>query len=169
MWNERFNKEFKEESKKETNEKSKNELKKELFGDEFYEEMEPEKRLEIFQKNIESDNNKELRECLWTARYGKRKPKKDLFIGYLMEMKYISESGSTDVGGAKRKKLCKIINNLCIDNYEILSEEQRGILKNELKNTFKKFIQVSREGRGFTSAVFGLGQLSDEGIAKKDS
>ena len=62
-----------------------------------------------------------------------------------MEMKYISESGSTDVGGAKRKKLCKIINNLCIDNYEILSEEQRGILKNELKNTFKKFIQVSRE------------------------
>ena len=63
MWNERFNKEFKEESKKETNEKSKNELKKELFGDEFYEEMEPEKRLEIFQKNIESDNNKELREC----------------------------------------------------------------------------------------------------------
>ena len=131
MWNERFNKEFKEESKKETNEKSKNELKKELFGDEFYEEMEPEKRLEIFQKNIESDNNKELRECLWTARYGKRKPKKDLFIGYLMEMKYISESGSTDVGGAKRKQLCKIINNLCIDNYEI------------------------------------LGQLSDEGIAKK--
>ena len=129
--------------------------------------MEPEKRLEIFQKNIESDNNKELRECLWIARYGKRKPKKDLFIGYLMEMKYISESGSTDVGGAKRKQLCKIINNLCIDNYEILSEEQRGILKNELKNTFKKFIQVSRGGRGFTSAVFGLGQLSDEGIAKK--
>ena len=84
-----------------------------------------------------------------------------------MEMKYISESGSTDVGGAKRKQLCKIINNLCIDNYEILSEEQRGILKNELKNTFKKFIQVSRGGRGFTSAVFGLGQLSDEGIAKK--
>ena len=121
----------------------------------------------FFQKNIESDNNKELRECLWTARYGKRKPKKDLFIGYLMEMKYISESGSTDVGGAKRKQLCKIINNLCIDNYEILSEEQRGILKNELKNTFKKFIQVSRGGRGFTSAVFGLGQLSDEGIAKK--
>ncbi|MFR6562003.1 MAG: hypothetical protein ACLUR5_08440 [Eubacterium ventriosum] len=40
-------------------------------------------------------------------------------------MKYISESGSTDVGGAKRKQLCKIINNLCIDNYEILSEEQK--------------------------------------------
>ena len=60
MWSERFNKEFKEESKKETNEKSKNELKKELFGEDFYEEMEPEKRLEIFQKNIDSDNNKEL-------------------------------------------------------------------------------------------------------------
>ena len=104
--------------------------------------MEPEKRLEIFQKNIESDNNKELRECLWTARYGKRKPKKDLFIGYLMEMKYISESGSTDVGGAKRKQLCKIINNLCIDNYEILSEEQRGILHYSLPALLPEGFQI---------------------------
>ena len=40
-------------------------------------------------------------------------------------------------------------------------------LQKLFNNTFKKFIQVSREGRGFTSAVFGLGQLSDEGIAKK--
>ena len=30
-----------------------------------------------------------------------------------------------------------------------------------------KFIQVSRGGRGFTSLVFGMGQLSEEGIAKK--
>ena len=92
MWSERFNKEFKEESKKETNEKSKNELKKELFGEEFYEEMEPEKRLEIFQKNIESDNNKELRECLWTARYGKRKPKKPEQYPHQMKTRWVKIS-----------------------------------------------------------------------------
>ncbi len=73
MWSERFNKEFKEESKKETNEKSKNELKKELFGEDFYEEMEPEKRLEIFQKNIDSDNNKETTRMLMDSKIWKKK------------------------------------------------------------------------------------------------
>ena len=37
----------------------------------------------------------------------------------------------------------------------------------EMKNVFLKFIETSKNGRGFTSAVFGLGQLSDEGVAKK--
>ena len=32
---------------------------------------------------------------------------------------------------------------------------------------FLKFIEVSRGGRGFTSLVFGMGQLSEEGIVKK--
>ena len=41
------------------------------------------------------------------------------------------------------------------------------ILADELYNVFLKFIQVSRGGRGFTSLVFGMGQLSEEGIAKK--
>ena len=39
--------------------------------------------------------------------------KKDLFIGYLMEMKYISESGSTDVGGAKKKNSCARLLIIC--------------------------------------------------------
>ena len=36
-----------------------------------------------------------------------------------------------------------------------------------MKNVFLKFIEVSRGGRGFTSLVFGMGQLSEEGIVKK--
>ena len=32
---------------------------------------------------------------------------------------------------------------------------------------FLKFMEVSRDGRGFTSLVFGMGQLSDEGVVKK--
>lgn len=48
------------------------------------------------------------------------------------------------------------------------SEEcYQQILLEELYNVFLKFIQVSRGGRGFTSLVFGMGQLSEEGIAKK--
>lgn len=46
-------------------------------------------------------------------------------------------------------------------------ERYQKILEDELYNVFLKFIQVSRGGRGFTSLVFGMGQLSEEGIAKK--
>ena len=46
-------------------------------------------------------------------------------------------------------------------------EGYQKILADELYNVFLKFIQVSRGGRGFTSLVFGMGQLSEEGIAKK--
>ena len=46
-------------------------------------------------------------------------------------------------------------------------DEKREILFLELKNVFFKFIEVSKNGRGFTSAVFGMGQLSEESVAKK--
>ena len=35
------------------------------------------------------------------------------------------------------------------------------------ENAFLKLIDVSRKGRGFTSIVFGMGQLSEESVAKK--
>lgn len=44
---------------------------------------------------------------------------------------------------------------------------EQEILQAELKNTFLTFMDVSKKGRGFTSFVFGMGQLSEEGIAKK--
>lgn len=33
--------------------------------------------------------------------------------------------------------------------------------------SFLKFIEVSRGGRAFTSLVFGMGQMSEEGVTKK--
>ena len=47
------------------------------------------------------------------------------------------------------------------------SRVEQEILQAELKNTFLTFMDVSKKGRGFTSFVFGMGQLSEEGIAKK--
>ena len=44
---------------------------------------------------------------------------------------------------------------------------EQEILQAELKNTFLTFMDVSKKGIGFTSLVFGMGQLSEEGIAKK--
>ena len=57
-----------------------------------------------------------------------------------------------------------------------LIEEKKKDLENcgdgemtndELQNVFLKFIEVSRGGRAFTSLVFGMGQMSEEGVTKK--
>lgn len=136
--------------------------------EEFYNETNADNRLRILNDNKDNSELDSFREKLWIARYGKRKPKKDKFVGYLMEMKYLSEGNSVDISGSKRKQLYEIINGLCLLNSDEIQDEKREILFLELKNVFFKFIEVSKNGRGFTSAVFGMGQLSDEGIAKKN-
>ena len=108
----------------------------------FYQETDPAKRQQILKEHIGEEEawEEEYRARLWTARYGQRRLQKDEFVKCLMELKYLAEGTSLDLGGDR---------------------------KNELYNVFLKFIQVSRGGRGFTSLVFGMGQLSEEGIAKK--
>ena len=68
--------------------------------EEFYKETDADKRLELLENNstdMDGDSagsSTVFRQRLWTARYGKRKPKNDAFVGCLMELKYISEGGS---------------------------------------------------------------------------
>ena len=126
--------------------------------EEFYNETNADNRLRILNDNKDNSELDSFREKLWIARYGKRKPKKDKFVGYLMEMKYLSEGNSVDISGSKRKQLYEIINGLCLLNSDEIQDEKREILFLELKNVFFKFIEVSKNGRGFTSAVFGMGQ-----------
>lgn len=141
--------------------------------EEFYGETDADKRLELLENNstdMDGDSagsSTVFRQRLWTARYGKRKPKNDAFVGCLMELKYISEGGSVDIGGQKKKQAVEIISKLCLFDADRRSAEEQEILLYELKNVFHKFIEVSRGGRGFTSIAFGMGQLSDEGVAKK--
>lgn len=134
---------------------------------EFYNETDPEARLEILNDHKLEDEIGLFMEKLWIARYGKRKPKKDLFMGYLMQIKSLSERNAMDIGGSKKKELYEIINGLYLFNACERSTKEKKILFLEMKNVFLKFIETSKNGRGFTSAVFGLGQLSDEGVAKK--
>ena len=60
-----------------------------IWIESFYNEIDAEKR-QAFLKEHTGDPKDELdefREKLWIARYGKRKPKNDAFVGYLMQMK----------------------------------------------------------------------------------
>ena len=84
-----------------------------------------------------------------------------------MELKCLAEGTSLHFGGQRRKQAAKIISTLCLADADSLDEELRENLLLELKNVFLKFMEVSRDGRGFTSLVFGMGQLSDEGVVKK--
>ncbi len=139
------------------------------WTDDFYQETDAAKRLELLKQNRTNEQTEAdaFREKLWTARYGKKSPKKDTFVGCLMELKYLSEGQTFDIGGKKRKQAAQIINTLCLSGVDEQPEECREILLSELKNVFLSFIKVSREGRGFTSLIFGMGQLSEEGVSKK--
>lgn len=135
----------------------------------FYQEVDAEKRLELWQerKGAEQTEEDSFREKLLLARYGKKKKKEDAFVGYLMQMKYLSESTGVDFSGQRKKQAIEIINGLYLFDAENRSQMEQEILRAELKNTFLTFMNVSKKGRGFTSLVFGMGQLSEEGIAKK--
>ena len=51
--------------------------------------------------------------------------------------------------------------------FEKKSELEQEIIVSELKNTCKRYMDISAGGRGFTSVIFGMGQLSEESIAGK--
>lgn len=135
----------------------------------YYAEMNPEKRQVILAENFSNPKTEEdlFREKLWVARYGKRKPRNDAFVGYMMNLKYISESDNVDIGGKKKKLAVETIHGLYLYEFEKRSVEEQNIIFQELKNTCLKFIDISANGRGFTSVLFGMGQLSDESVAKK--
>ena len=123
----------------------------------FYQETDPAKRQQILKEHIGEEEawEEEYRARLWTVRYGQRRLQKDEFVKCLMELKYLAEGTSLDPGGDRRKMGARILSTLCLA--EAMQSDEG----------FLKFIQVSRGGRGFTSLVFGMGQLSEEGIAKK--
>ena len=139
------------------------------WTDEFYREMDADKRLVLLKENIESNQTEEdaFRKKLWIARYGRKKPKKDAYVGCLMELKYLAEGGTLDIGGKKKRQAARIAADMYLNSPEVQEDRYREILREELKHVFLKFMEVSSQGRGFTSLVFGMGQLSDEGVIKK--
>ena len=48
-----------------------------------------------------------------------------------------------------------------------MPEDERKVLTLDLTNTFMRYVDVSAGGRGFTSIIFGMGQMSDDSVAKK--
>ena len=137
----------------------------ETWLEQFYNEMDAEKRLDILDTNADktvnvnemvnhsAGNPEEVNAAfikkLWVARYGKRKPKTDAFVGYLMQLKYIAESGANDIGGQKRKQAVEIVSGLCLFDADKRPEAEQEILLSEMTHAFRKFIDVSRNGRGF--------------------
>ena len=135
----------------------------------YYSEMNGEKRQALLQESFhepKTDDDR-IREKLWIARYGKRKPRTDAFVGYLMNLKYIAESGLADIGGKKKKLALEVIHGLNLYDFDNMKPGEQEITFLELKHTCLKYIDISAKGRGFTSVIFGMGQLSDKSVAKK--
>ena len=70
---------------------------------------------------------------------GREDQKKMQFVGSLMELKYIAEGGSVDLGGQKRKLAIEIITKLCLFDAEKRNVwEQELVICQELKKCFSK-------------------------------
>ncbi len=51
--------------------------------------------------------------------------------------------------------------------FQFEQKKEQEIIRLELKNTCRTYIDVSTGGHGFTAVLFGIGQLSEESIAGK--
>ena len=71
------------------------------------------------------------------------------------------------MGGKNKRQAARFAADMYLNSPEVQEDRDREILQEELKHVFLKFMEVSSQGRGFTSLVFGMGQLSDEGVIKK--
>ena len=110
---------------------------------------------------------RQIPETVMDCKIWKRTPVKDEFMRCLMEMKYLAEGTTVDLGGKRRKQGAKIAATLGLSESLLQEKVYKEILLQELQNVFLKFIEVSRGGRAFTSLVFGMGQMSEEGVTKK--
>ena len=113
----------------------------------YYEQTDPHKRQQMLLENKNETMSEEdkLRMKLWETRYGKGKPRKDMFVGYLMNLKYIVESGSMDLGGRKKKLAIEAILGLNLYEFERKPKTQQEIIFLELKNTCRKYIEISTD------------------------
>lgn len=86
----------------------------------YYAELDPVKRQQILEENSRDtqSGDGQLRHQLWTARYGKGKPKSDAFVGYLMNLKYIADSDRLDPGGRKKKLAIEALMGLRLYEFE---------------------------------------------------
>ena len=139
------------------------------WQNEYYRELDAAKRQAILEKHRGECTQADALMIgeLWQARYGKRKPKNDAFVGALMELKYIAESNAMFGTKGRKDDAAKLVSKLFLFEADRRTKREQEIILAELKNTFLKLIEVSRLGRGFNSVIFGMGQLSDEGVAKK--
>ena len=62
----------------------------------------------------------------------------------LMEMKYLAEGTTVDLGGKRRKQGAKIAATLGLSESLLQEKVYKEILLQELQNVFLKFIEVSR-------------------------
>ena len=96
----------------------------------FYTQTDPVKRQQLLSENEGETEREEarLRKQLWEARYGKGKPRKDAYVGYLMNLKYIAESGGMDWGGRKKKLAMEAVHGLKLFQFEQKTEMEQELI-----------------------------------------
>ena len=105
----------------------------------FYQETDPAKRQQILKEYIGEEEawEEEYRARLWTARYGQRRLQKDEFVKCLMELKYLAEGTSLDLGGDRRKTGARILSTLCLAEAMQSDEGYQKILADDHRRNYQ--------------------------------
>ena len=113
----------------------------------YYMEMDPLKRQQLLLENTKEtkDGQDGLLRQLWEARYGKGKPRKDDFVGYLMNLRYIAESGKMDPGGRKKKLAVNAILGLGLYEFTQKTENEQTFCQNWKTPAENILISVHRD------------------------
>ena len=94
------------------------------------------KRQQILKEHTgeEEDWAEEYRNQLWTARYGKRRLQKDEFVRCLMELKYLAEGTTLNLGGDRKKDGCS-------NTFHVMFDRSHAVRGGLPTNPFRRAVQ----------------------------
>ena len=136
----------------------------------YYRERDPKIRLEMLDEadaeGLTPEDNA-VRRRLHEIRYPSSGPVKDTFLKAWLDMRFLRDnSGSFFFRGKDPKKLDKVLAPLGFA--ELCGERSKeNLLYQELYHLGMLYASLCQEDKGYSSVLFGIGQLSDDKLGRK--
>lgn len=142
------------------------------WPDSFYKERSPKLRWQMLNRADELGLTKEenpVRKKFFLARYpGMEKrgeESEDLYLKAWMEFRFQAQNAGGLFAKKKKAEALKVLKDM--GYFDARTEEEKRFLAQELTHLGLLYISLCHEDKGYTSIVFGVGNLSDESIMRK--
>lgn len=139
----------------------------------YYSEFDKNDRKELLDERIatgESTQELELTKKLFDIRYTPQKKEPadvDHMLRAMMQLKFINSNNSGFFKRFPKKEVESVYRDLGKETAESYGEAGRRIWYRELNHLGKTFLSINQGDRGYTSYIWGMGQLKDSQIKVK--